>query len=267
MAIVKTDNRYYADIADAIRSRGVSGGFKPSQMSDAIAGISAGETVSDGILIKSRDAQGFPTELNIYGDLWKNALSYEGEYYHNTVGWQKVTTINLKTNQTALTQGCFFGMQSLASITGLDAITTVNKFCLCDTRIANLSLPSVTKISYEKPFSNNPALTTVSIPNASGELTAGTYELFGGCTALQNVVLGSVGHGFTAAGRNAFKNCTQQDLTITIYSTGTNADALLSGIRNGATNATIIIKASENTVYGGANYSAGSTIVTSEAST
>lgn len=224
-----------------------------------------GAEITDGIIIKSRDAQNFPTELDIYGNLWKNALSYEGQYYHNTIGWQKVTTINLRTNQTTLTHGCFFGMQSLASITGLDKITTIGAYCLCDTRIVNLNLPLVTRIDYEKPFATNPALTTVSIPNASGNLTAGTYELFGGCTGLQSVLLGSVGHGLKDNGSTqAFKGCTQSGLTITIFAKGADADALFNRIRIQATNATIIIKASEDTTYGGTSYAAGDTMIISE---
>ena len=42
MATVLTDNQHYSDIADAIRAKGVSGTFLPSEMADAIASITGG---------------------------------------------------------------------------------------------------------------------------------------------------------------------------------------------------------------------------------
>lgn len=44
MAIVTTDSRHYEDIADAIRAKGVSGSFSPSQMAGAIGQIQAGDS-------------------------------------------------------------------------------------------------------------------------------------------------------------------------------------------------------------------------------
>ena len=42
MAKVITDNRNYTDIANAIRSKGVDGSFKPNEMANAIECISSG---------------------------------------------------------------------------------------------------------------------------------------------------------------------------------------------------------------------------------
>lgn len=70
MAIVKTDSKYYSDIADAIRSRGVSGSFKPSQMSCAIGSIATGGTaVADGVVVTARNASGNPTAVSVYGSV------------------------------------------------------------------------------------------------------------------------------------------------------------------------------------------------------
>ena len=60
-----------------------------------------------------------------------------------------------------------------------------------------------------------------------------------------------------------FYDCTQSNLTITIYTTGDKVDTFLPKIRAGATAATIVIKASGATTYGGTSYAAGATIVTS----
>lgn len=43
MATVLTDNQHYSDIADAIRAKGVSGTFRPSEMATAIASIPSGD--------------------------------------------------------------------------------------------------------------------------------------------------------------------------------------------------------------------------------
>lgn len=48
-----------------------------------------------------------------------------------------------------------------------------------------------------------------------------------------------------------------------MHTTGAKTDALIASIRDGATNATIIIKAAEDTTYGGKDYAAGDTIITS----
>lgn len=48
MAVIKTDSRHYNDIADAIRAKGVSGSFLPTQMADAIGRISGSGLSVDG---------------------------------------------------------------------------------------------------------------------------------------------------------------------------------------------------------------------------
>lgn len=263
---VVTDNKNYTDIAEAIREKGVEGSFKPAEMAVAVRSIPSGGTeITDGIVIKARDTQGFPTELDIYGELWENALSYKGAYYYETLGWRNVRQINLKTNQSALSARCFNGFANLEIVTGLENVSTVSPYCLSSTRILDINLPSAVSIACEHPFSSNPALQTASFPKISGNLTAGTYALFRNCTALKDVVLGGVGHGLrNNNSANAFQGCTQSGLTICVYCNGTNVDPLMAAIRNGATNATIIIKASEDTTYNGAAYNAGETILTSE---
>ena len=104
---------------------------------------------------------------------------------------------------------------------------------------------------------------TVSLPKLK-KLSGSAGGYFQGCTGLTNVTLGSVGHDLqTIDAGAAFWNCTQAGLTITFYAKGTNVDTLLGKLRNGATNATIVVKASEATTYGGNSFSAGDTILTS----
>ena len=83
-------------------------------------------------------------------------------------------------------------------------------------------------------------------------------------TKLTSVTIGSVGYGLaTMEASNMFYGCTQVGLTITFYTTGANVDGFLTKFRNNATNATIVVKASEATTYNGTSYAAGSTILTS----
>ena len=139
-------------------------------------------------------------------------------------------------------------------------------------------------------FANNPGNTLTTIEGGSGveEITQNTFRSasyitsdlsfpkctklsgsagmqFRDCIRLTNVTLGSVGYGMTeiASAQYTFYNCTQSGLTITIFTTGANVDSFLTKIRAGATAATIIIKASEATTYGGTSYAAGATIVNS----
>lgn len=256
------------DIADAIREKsGTSSTLDfPEDFVTAINAIpiGGGVVIANGIVVKAMDANGYPTSLDIYGDLWPYTLSYQGSYYHDTSGFSKVNTVSLKSNQKVLPRGCFYAVP-LETLNGIEAIESIDSFCLNGARLTNINLPLVTVINIEQPFSSNPALKTVNLPNVSGKLTNGTYPLFKDCTALETVVIGSVGHGLQDNNsKNAFQGCTQSGLMITVFATGSNTDALVTSIRIGATNATIIIKASEATTYNGTSYAAGDTILTSE---
>ena len=222
-----------------------------------------GTQVTDGIVVKARDAGGFPTEADVYGDLYPYQFSYNGAYYHETIGWRSLSKLTLKSGQTVLKEGCFAYLP-LAQLNGLEGITAIEKNCLISTKLVEINLPNAVFGNVIAPFSGNNALKKLYCPKLTGNLTAGTYEFAGNCTALEEAVLGSVGHTVTNNNSiNSFKNCTQSGLSITVFTNAANADTLLANIRNGATNATIIIKASEATTYNGTSYAAGDTIITS----
>ena len=223
-----------------------------------------GATITDGIVVKARDAGGFPTEAEVYGNLYPYQFSYDGMYYHNTIGWRSLNKLSLKSGQTVLKEGCFAYLP-LAQLNGLEGITAIEKNCLISTKLVEINLPNAVFGNVVAPFSGNDALKKLYCPKLTGNLTAGTYEFAGNCTALEEAVLGSVGHTVTNNNSiNSFKNCTQSGLSITVFTNAANVDNLLANIRNGATNATIIIKAAEATTYNGTAYSAGATIITSE---
>lgn len=223
-----------------------------------------GTPLTDGIMVKARDASGFPTEADVYGDLYPYQFSYDGSYYHETIGWRSLNKLSLKSGQTALKEGCFSYLP-ITSINGLENITAIEKSCLIGTKLVEINLPNAVFSNVQTPFSGNAALKRLYCPKLTGNLTAGSFEFAGNCAALEEAVLGSIGHTVTNNNSiNAFKNCTQSGLSITVFTDGANADSLIASIRNGATNATIIVKASEDTTYNGTAYTAGTTIITSE---
>ena len=224
-----------------------------------------GTQVTDGIVVKARDTGGFPTEADVYGDLYPYQFSYEGAYYHNTIGWRSLNKLTLKSGQTVLKEGCFSYLP-LTSINGLENITAIENSCLISTKMVEINLPNAVFSNVQAPFSGNDALKRLYCPKLTGNLTAGSFDFAGSCPALEEVVLGSIGHTVTNNNSiNAFKNCTQSGLSITVFTNAANVDSLIASIRNGATNATIIVKASEDTTYNGTAYTAGATIITSEA--
>lgn len=97
-----------------------------------------------------------------------------------------------------------FSANKLKYITGSE-VSGCGAFCNC-TRLTSIDLPSIESIT--------------------------NYQ-FNGCTGLESVQLGSVGHPVTSLGAYTFNGCTQSGLTITVYT----ADGLpLSGSPWGATN-------------------------------
>ena len=131
------------------------------------------------------------------------------------------------------------------------------------TGITSISMPKLKGI-YRNFASGCTSLTEVSMPKlqimGSQNNNQGTFR---NCTALQTATFGSIGTCCTVRTGYDFQGCTQSGLTITIYCTGNIADANLAYIRNGATNATVIVNASEPTTYAGISYAAGETMITS----
>ena len=145
-----------------------------------------------------------------------------------------------------------------------DSITTLNQFPYYCTAIATVEGGASVEIITANSFRGCSSLSTLNFPKLR-QLTGTAGFQFGQMTALTSATLGSVGYGLETIQSSAcFDQDTRADLVITIYCTGANADTLLSKIRAGATNATIYVKASENTVYGGVDYNAGDTMITSE---
>ena len=243
---------------------------------------------TDGIIVKARDADGYATEVDFYGSVIEYAQFYGGSSQSAAaitpfIKLQKINTKN------AVTEIKGLGLSNLPNLTtdGLDlshvltiagmgtgtgknaaafelflpACTAVRDYSLSGGGMTKAIFPELTTIG-NSAFNDCSRLQEAFFPKIR-QLGVYTSRMFRNCTALKTLEVGSVGFGVTGWGDANFDRCTQTGLTITMYTTGEKADALLSAIRNGATNATIILKASEDTTYNDVAYSAGETMITS----
>lgn len=246
-----------------------------------------GTPTTDGIVVKARNADGYATEVDYYGDTvypWTFGAGNANSAINTNFVLRHIQTVNLKNTVTKLKDFAFAGVTELVTVNGMDwdAITEVGttpiKFSynwhfdvVLNTNkqisFANCGITSIVANEWTQVlnngFNNCTALKSAKFAKAT---TIGTYSAlcFSNCTALETAEFGSVGHAVIASRPDIFYRCTQNFLTVTAYCKGDYADTLLANIRNGATNATIIIKAAENTEYAGIPYNAGETMITSE---
>lgn len=283
------------DIADAIREKtGGAETYKIAQMGNAVRGITTGATITDGIVIKERNADGYATVVDFYGTDIHVAQFYGGSAYTaaEITPFKHLTTINTKNAVKYIGDLGLAGLPNLQpqgldlshvqELAGLRFDTGANAetfpvHCPACTKLANngckgsgitsAELPELTEIG-NAAFANCKRVKVISMPKIA-VLGKYTSSIFSGCGLLENVEVGSVGYPVVSWGSKNFDGCTQSGLVVTMYTTGEKVDTLNASVRDGAINATIIIKAAEDTTYNGAAYAAGDTIITStpEAST
>lgn len=237
-------------------------GASDTTLSDAVYtlasgyGQGGGASITDGTEVLVRNASGYPTSIKHYG-----TKVYPQQYWNRIAsdgGWKALASVTFNDVVTELMMNAFGFCGALTSI-DVSSLTTLGQQALqgC-TSLTTLSFPALTTIK-QYALSACTGLTTVSMPLLTNY---NQQRIFNGCTGLTNVQMGSVGHTVTIVHNQAFYNCTQTGLTITLYTTGSYVDTLVSNTRTGATNATIVIKASEATTYGGNSYAAGATMLT-----
>lgn len=265
-------------------------GESDTTLSDAVASLADGygQGISDGIEILERDSDGFVTKARLYGSgpVYESQFSCGNSNGRNAVGpWQKIEEIEVAYKPTSIGGRAFVGLNTLTSLTcdmsevqslgqsafrattGLGTlvfpkVTTISATCFQESGITGASFPLFNGQIPNETFRACTSLASVSFPRAT-KIGVYSSNVFKSCAALATAEFGSVGYPITEIRNDAFSGCTQSTLTITVYTKGTNVDAHVSNIRNGATNATIILKAAENTTYGGTSYAAGDTILTS----
>lgn len=260
-------------------------------------GSGGGEAITDGIVVKERDADGYATVVDFYG----NQICTEqfGCQYEADNPFRRLAKVNAKQAVTAIGPRAFHNNVSLQALTGVDfgAITSIGGKAFFNTQLVvlgDVDLTLVTEYPSDGIFQSCGGITKLTV-HADGNIhynlcnncssltdividgsvaftegsTASSYAALGRNTALVNCKIGGVGKPCTMTSKTTFSDCTNKNLVVEIYVAGADADTAVSNIRNGAINATIIIKAAEDTTYNGAAYAAGDTIITStpEAST
>ena len=169
---------------------------------------------------------------------------------------------------TTIGSNAFYGCTALKEITIPDSVTSIGSgaFYGC-TALQSVYLANVPGIvSHNNTFYNCRALKSFLAPKLSvinQSTNSASGSIFHSCTALETVQLGSEGYAVTSISQFAFYGCTSPATAVTIYTVSNYVNALLTNVRNGATNATIIIKAANDTEYNGTVYAAGETIMTS----
>ena len=261
-----------------------------------LGGGGGGTEITDGIVVKARDSEGYATEVDFYGTVVEKDqfATYRGAYYDGSSGMMRIEKVNFKNKVTALREACFKGAQKLKELPDLsnidcppvDKYGTIGRNCFrkCTSLTGTLVIPdnienietgmfadcsgiigvitNARKMAYQA-FLACTSLKTFYAPKMTNPSTAAYDQQLGNNPALETVQLGSEGYGVNGVSGTIFRGSTQATLQITIYTTGAKADTILSNCRNGATNATIIIKASEDTTYNDVAYAAGETMITS----
>lgn len=266
------------DLTDGIEAlttyaNGVTG-ESDTNLSDAVASLADGYGQSggmtNGIVVTSSDANGYPTSVEYYGQLFAYALGAgrnDVDYYLS-----KIESVTFKDKITDIPNFAFFccayrgnGIESLtfSDVVSVGSSAFGGNSGNC-AKIKVLSFPALETIgNVTSCFASKhieelylPKLTTLVQNNPS-------YGICRFCTGMKYAEIGSVGYTAPDNIKYQFRECTQSTLTICIYTSGALVDSILSTLRTFATNATIIFKASEVTIYNSTSYSAGDTILTS----
>lgn len=238
-------------LADAVREKcGGTELLSIDEMAEKVSSFGSGETIiSDGTVITLSGS-----EYITIADCYTSGIVKRYQFnlqYATSITWHGFPTyINP------------YGFYKCGDCSGLDFshISSMGEYSFSGAgKLGNVSLPLCSAISGSAHFWECSSLSSISVP----KLRSIPLNSFGRCTGMTSCQIGSVGYGITSIANNAFNGTTQRGLTITAYTAGTYADICLANIRNTATNATIIIKASEDTLYNGVAYSAGNTIIKS----
>lgn len=253
----------YENACDAVRSK--TGGNSPinsAQLASEISGIQVGGAeITDGIVVTVRNASGYATEVDHYG----NAVeTYQfGSGGAQAFGFRYLESIILHGASSIAAYAFSYCSGANGFVIGnADTVRTLGTRAFYECKISSAVFPNVSSVG-ESCFRAANALTTVSLP----KLTVVPRYAFYSLPALESMQLGSIGYRVTSIHAQSFISVSQASFSILIYTAGSYVDTALANVRNGAASAVIVIKASEDTSYGGVTYNAGDTIITSEVST
>lgn len=238
-------------------------GISDTTLTDAVQTLvngygQGGGEITDGIVVKARDDSGHILDIDVYGDIgtYQFANNRAGSY-----AWNYLRNVTIKDAE-QINEYAFYYCQPTDGYRIINAndVTSLGTRSFMYSNLINANFPNLTSLA-ESALRAMPKLKTVYLPKIT---YLNKYAVSETCPLLETVQIGSIGYGITYIAALSFTGLTVSGLVITLYTKGSYADTLLTGARSGAANATIIIKASEDTTYGGTNYAAGETMITSE---
>lgn len=242
---------------------------------DAIEAIpSGGSVITDGIVVTARDADGYATEVDFYGSVLQAYQFGFNGYGDRCNPLSLIASVNFKAPIEKCESCVFMNAVNLSGTMLLRAanVETLNLFSGCG-ELASVTIDGTGPVR-NWLCRNCSNLLTFAMPKCT-YTWCGSQAAWEDCARLETLELGSIGYPVTMRDDTSFAGLVQSGLVITLYTTGDYADTAVVNCRNGATNATIIIKASEDTTYTfddgmSMRFAAGKTIITStveEAST
>ena len=123
-----------------------------------------GGAITDGIVIKARDAEGYATEVDVHGSLFDAEFAYSSNRYDQHSGWHRLKIINPKT-PTQIPAACFSWLTSLVTINGAENVTEIvgnDNGTMCSVGLVNGSFPNaIYNGSSGRVFKNCPNLETI----------------------------------------------------------------------------------------------------------
>lgn len=251
----------FSDIASAIRAKkGISAEIIADEFPSEIMSIpSGGAEITDGIVVKARNESGYATEVEHYGNAVET-YQFGHDKTTDVYPFRYLESVTLHGATSIKSYAfCYCNGGNELIVNNVEGVTTIGTRAFMGSKISSAVFPNVTSLG-ESNFRETTLLTTVSLP----KLKVVPRYAFYAVSAIKNIQIGSVGYGVTSISGQSFLGMSSSELVITIYTKGTYVDTAITNTRTGAANATIIIKASEDTTYDGVSYAAGDTIVTSE---
>jgi len=261
------------DIADAIRSKTGGGSLiAPEDMPTEIASIESGTSITDGIVVKARNSNGYTTEVDFYND---DGVIGSYQFSCDTMSpWRDLTKINIVPNSIVLSGGGIFRNSKITQESASSLFSKVteiigngNGVFMGLTSVTEAVLPNCTQILSNQLFRSCTSLQVLRLPVCSTIRTGANADgVVPQLANLTELTVGSVGHPYMYVGIGHFLYSTNgTGLVATFYvGNGADADSVLAMERPKSTTATIIIKAANALEYNGTTYNAGDTILTSE---
>ena len=232
----------------------------------------SGAAITDGIVVKARDANNFPTEIDIYGENIHEYMFGSNYSSDTSNGWKYVETVNFKSAVKTIGAYAFIGCNAYVP-TIPDGVHTIGagafRSCGKNTGFEIVIPDSVNNMGNE--ILRNADVSRYIHRNArnlyrygsSGENISLGNPFYNGAPT-QYCQYGDIGYEpVTDVYYQKFPS-SREGMTMVIYTVGASVDSLLTEFRKRNTTSVFIAKAAQDTTYNNVAYAAGETMLTSE---